>query len=161
FVPVNCGALTETLLEAELFGYQRGAFTGAVADKKGLFEEADGGTIFLDEIGETSPALQVRLLRVLQEGEIRRVGGTKTMSVDVRVIAATNRNLEEEVRRGVFREDLFYRLSVVTLEVPPLRERVEDIPLLAAHFLSRARTTVGRDATLSDEALALLMAYAW
>jgi DNA-binding NtrC family response regulator len=161
FVPINCGALTETLLESELFGHQRGSFTGAVADKKGLFEEADRGTIFLDEIGETSPALQVKLLRVLQEGEIRRVGGSAAIRVDVRVIAATNRDLEAEVKRGAFREDLFYRLSVVTLRVPPLRERSEDIPLLATHFLKGATTTAGRDATLSQGALRLLTAYEW
>jgi DNA-binding NtrC family response regulator len=161
FVAVNCGALTETLLESELFGHQRGSFTGAVGDKKGLFEEANRGTIFLDEIGETSPALQVKLLRALQEGEIRRVGGTGPIHVDVRVIAATNRDLESEVKKGAFREDLFYRLSVVTLRVPALRERVEDIPLLTTHFLKRATTTVGRDATLSDDALTLLTRYAW
>ncbi|HQR39343.1 MAG TPA: sigma-54 dependent transcriptional regulator [Blastocatellia bacterium] len=161
FVPVNCGALTETLLESELFGHQRGSFTGATADKKGLFEEADTGTIFLDEIGETSPALQVKLLRVLQEGEIRRVGGSSAIRVDVRVIAATNRTLEDEVKRGTFREDLFYRLSVVTLRVPRLRERVEDIPLLVAHFLKRACATTGRDAMLSDDAMRMLTHYSW
>jgi DNA-binding NtrC family response regulator len=161
FVPVNCGALTETLLESELFGHQKGAFTGAVAEKRGLFEEADHGTIFLDEIGETSPALQVKLLRVLQEGEIRRVGGSAAVRVDVRVVAATNRDLEAEVKRGAFREDLFYRLSVVTLRVPPLRERAEDIPLLATHFLKRSAATTGREATLSDGALRLLTAYGW
>ncbi len=161
FVPVNCGALTETLLESELFGHQKGSFTGAVADKKGLFEEADRGTLFLDEIGETSPALQVKLLRVLQEGEIRRVGGSGPIKVDVRVICATNRDLEEEVRRGAFREDLFYRLSVVTLRVPPLRERVADIPALAAHFLKRACSLAGRDVTLSEQALRLLTQYQW
>jgi DNA-binding NtrC family response regulator len=161
FVAVNCGALTETLLEAELFGHQRGSFTGAVGDKKGLFEEADGGTIFLDEIGETSPALQVKLLRALQEGEIRRVGGTGPIRVDVRVIAATNRDLEDEVKKGAFREDLFYRLSVVTLRVPALRERVEDIPLLVAHFLKRSSDKLGREANLSDDALTLLTHYAW
>ncbi len=161
FVPVNCGALTETLLESELFGHQKGSFTGAVSDKKGLFEEADRGTIFLDEIGETSQALQVKLLRVLQEGEIRRVGGSGPIKVDVRVIGATNRDLEEEVRRGSFREDLFYRLSVVTLRVPPLRERVADIPALAAHFLKRACSTAARDVTLSEQALRMLTKYPW
>jgi DNA-binding NtrC family response regulator len=161
FVPVNCGALTETLLESELFGHQKGAFTGAVSEKKGLFEEANKGTIFLDEIGETSPALQVKLLRALQEGEIRRVGGAGPIRVDVRVIAATNRDLESEVRKGTFREDLFYRLSVVTLRVPPLRERVADIPLLATHFLKRAATTTSREATLADDALRMLTRYGW
>jgi DNA-binding NtrC family response regulator len=161
FVPINCGALTETLLESELFGHQKGAFTGAVGDKKGLFEESNKGTIFLDEIGETSPALQVKLLRALQEGEIRRVGGVGPIRVDVRVIAATNRDLEAEVRKGAFREDLFYRLSVVTLRVPPLRERAADIPLLATHFLKRAATTTGREATLADEALRMLTRYSW
>ncbi|HEX8117478.1 MAG TPA: sigma-54 dependent transcriptional regulator, partial [Pyrinomonadaceae bacterium] len=120
FVPVNCGAFTETLLESELFGYTRGAFTGAAADRKGLWEEADGGTLFLDEIGETSPAMQVKLLRALQEGEIRRVGSTRPVNVDARIVAATNRDLEKEVKAGRFREDLFYRLSVVSLRVPPL-----------------------------------------
>jgi transcriptional regulator with GAF, ATPase, and Fis domain len=161
FIPVNCGALTETLLESELFGHQRGSFTGAVADKKGLFEEADHGTMFLDEIGETSPALQVKLLRVLQEGEIRRVGGARPVRVDVRVIAATNRNLEDEVKRGAFREDLYYRLSVVTLRVPPLRDRSEDIPLLVAHFLKRACASAGREVMLSDDAIQMLTHYGW
>ncbi len=161
FVAINCGALTETLLESELFGYQRGAFTGASSDKQGLFETANGGTIFLDEIGETSPALQVKLLRVLQEGEVRRVGGAKAVHVDVRVVAATNRDLEQEVRRGAFREDLFYRLSVVTLKVPALRERAIDIPLLVAHFLKRAARGAPRQLTLADDALKLLVHYAW
>src|SRR6185437_3832448 len=131
FVAINCGALTETLLEAELFGHVRGAFTGAVSDRKGLWEEAGGGTLFLDEVGETSPAFQVKLLRALQEGEIRRVGASRATQVDARVLAATNRNLEREVKSGKFREDLFYRLSVVTLRVPALTERRTDIPLLA------------------------------
>ncbi|HMV85929.1 MAG TPA: sigma-54 dependent transcriptional regulator [Blastocatellia bacterium] len=161
FIAVNCGALTETLLEAELFGHVRGSFTGAVADKKGLFEEAEGGTIFLDEIGETSPAMQVKLLRALQAGEIRRVGATKTTKTDVRVIAATNRDLESEVQGGRFREDLFFRLSVITLRVPPLRERREDIPLLAAHFLRRTCEETGKQVTLSEAALSALLSYEW
>ncbi len=161
FIAVNCGALTETLLEAELFGHTRGSFTGAVADKKGLFEEAEGGTIFLDEVGETSPALQVKLLRALQEGEIRRVGAGKTMKIDVRVIAATNRDLEGEVSAGRFREDLFFRLSVITLHVPALRERREDIPLLAHHFLRRTCEETGKSVTLSEAALQVLLGYDW
>src|SRR4030095_16796008 len=127
FVAINCGALTETLLEAELFGHVRGAFTGAVSDRKGLWEEAADGTLFLDEIGETSPAFQVKLLRALQEGEIRRVGASRATRIDARILAATNRNLDQDVKAGKFREDLFYRLSVVTLRVPPLKERRTDI----------------------------------
>ncbi|MFL6228688.1 MAG: sigma-54-dependent transcriptional regulator [Pyrinomonadaceae bacterium] len=163
FVPVNCGALAETLLEAELFGHVRGAFTGAERDRKGLWEEAEGGTLFLDEIGETSPAMQVKLLRALQEGEIRRVGATRSVNVDARVVAATNRDLETEVKAGRFREDLFYRLGVVTLRVPPLRERRSDIPLLADRFLRRASANAGRDTRLrfADGALALLAAHEW
>jgi DNA-binding NtrC family response regulator len=161
FIAVNCGALTETLLEAELFGHTRGSFTGAVADKKGLFEEAEGGTILLDEIGETSQAMQVKLLRALQEGEIRRVGAGKTTKIDVRVIAATNRDLEGEVRAGRFREDLFFRLSVITLRVPALRERREDIPLLAHHFLRRTCEETGKSVTLSETALQTLLGYDW
>ena len=137
FVAVDCGALTETILESELFGHVRGAFTGALADKKGVFEEAQGGTCFLDEIGGISPNMQARLLRVLQEHEIRRVGGKDWVKVDVRVVAATNHNLGEAVSKGDFRQDLYYRLDVVTIHLPPLRERVEDIPLLARHFLQR------------------------
>lgn len=162
FIPVNCGALTETLLEAELFGYVKGAFTGANTDRKGLWEEANGGTLFLDEIGETSQAMQVKLLRALQEGEIRRVGATRTTQVDTRIIAATNRNLEEEVKKGSFREDLFYRLSVVTLPVPSLKERRSDIPLLAKSFLARAERNAGKESLrFSEKALKTLIAYDW
>jgi DNA-binding NtrC family response regulator len=162
FVAINCGALTETLLEAELFGHVRGAFTGATSDRKGLWEEAEGGTLFLDEVGETSPAMQVKLLRALQEGEIRRVGATREIHIDGRVIAATNRNLELEVKAGSFREDLFYRLSVVTLRVPPLSERRTDIPLLADRFLRGALERNGRShLSLSEEAIRTLVAYDW
>jgi len=162
FIPVNCGALTETLLESELFGYVRGAFTGATADRKGLWEEAEGGTLFLDEIGETSQAMQVKLLRALQEGEIRRVGSTRPVIVDARVLSATNRDLEREVKAGRFREDLFYRLGVVTLRVPPLRERRSDIPLLAERFLRAASENAGRARLrLSEGALNRLVSYDW
>ena len=162
FIPVNCGALTETLLEAELFGHVKGSFTGATADRKGLWEEAEGGTLFLDEIGETSPAMQVKLLRVLQVGEIRRVGSSRTLKVDARVVAATNRDLEKEVKANSFREDLFYRLSVVTLRVPSLTERRGDIPLLAARFLHAAQDNAGRGRLhFSDNTLRILTAYDW
>ncbi|HST20570.1 MAG TPA: sigma-54 dependent transcriptional regulator, partial [Blastocatellia bacterium] len=161
FVAVNCGAITETLLESELFGHTKGSFTGAVSDKRGLFEEAHNGTIFLDEIGETSLALQVKLLRVLQESEVRRVGSARAIRIDVRVLAATNRDLEREVKEGRFREDLFYRLSVVTLRVPPLRERAEDLRLLAVHALKHARDAGARATTISEEVLALLEQYEW
>ena len=161
FVAVNCGALTETLLEAEFFGHVKGAFTGAVADRKGLWEEAEGGTLFLDEIGETSPAMQVKLLRALQAGEIKRVGSARSIRVDARVVAATNRDLEKEVSAGRFREDLFYRLSVVTLRVPPLRARREDIPLLAENFLRRIEAAGARRLRLSPSAQALLISYSW
>ncbi len=143
FVPQNCGALTETLLTSELFGHRRGSFTGAVADKKGLFEIADGGTLFLDEIAETSPAVQVHLLRVLQEGEIKPVGATRPTRVDVRVIAASNRDLAAEVQKGRFREDLYFRLNVFRIRIPPLHDRREDIPLLAEHFLEKHSRILG------------------
>jgi DNA-binding NtrC family response regulator len=161
FVPVNCGALPEGLLESELFGHLRGAFTGAVADKKGLFEEARGGTIFLDEIGEMSSALQVRLLRTLEIGEVRPVGSPRAMSVDVRVIAATHRDLERAAVEGTFRQDLFYRLHVFAIRVPPLRERREDIPLLAAHFLAGFASRGRGPASLTADALAALAAHDW
>lgn len=161
FVPINCGAITETLLEAELFGHTKGSFTGAVTDRVGLFELANGGTLFLDEIGETSPAMQVKLLRVLQEGEIRRIGSLKPIIVDVRVIAATNRDLEAEVKTGRFREDLFYRLSVVTLKVPSLRERASDISLLATKFLENMAKSLKKNFVWSEEALTLMNSYTW
>jgi DNA-binding NtrC family response regulator len=162
FVPVNCGALTETLLEAELFGYVKGSFTGAAGDRKGLWEAADGGTLFLDEIGETSPAIQVKLLRALQEKEIRRVGATRNIKVDARVVAATNRNLEKEVEAKTFREDLFYRLSVVTLQAPALRQRRSDIPMLAERFLRDAAENARRgDLKISEETIKTLAAYDW
>lgn len=171
FVAINCGALTETLLESELFGHAKGSFTGAIADKKGLFEEADGGTIFLDEIGETSASFQVRLLRVLQEQEVRRVGGTRTIKVDVRVIAATNKDLSQMVKAGQFREDLYYRLSVVEIRVPPVRERrsldehtgrlVSDIPLLLDHFLEEASRKSGTTYLIRADARDMLERYSW
>jgi len=162
FISVNCGAFTETLLESELFGYVRGAFTGATTNKKGLFEVADKGTIFLDEVGDTSLAMQVKLLRVLQERMIRRVGGTEEIPVDVRIIAATNRDLSEMVAENQFREDLFYRVSVIPLQLPPLRHRRDDIPLLADHFLARLNASMGRKFDrISDEALKKLETYEW
>jgi two-component system NtrC family response regulator len=162
FISVNCAALTETLLESELFGHERGAFTHAVAMRKGRFELADGGTLFLDEVAEMSQALQVKLLRVLQEMEFERVGGNRTIKVDVRVVAASNRDLKEEVTAGRFREDLFYRLNVVHLHVPPLRQRQEDIPLLAAHFIKKyAQENVRGKIRLTPEALKVLVPYGW
>jgi NtrC-family two-component system response regulator AlgB len=157
FVPVNCTALAENLLESELFGHVRGAFTGAVKDRQGRFEVADGGTIFLDEIGEIPPTVQVKLLRFLQSKEFERVGETTTRKVDVRVLAATNRNLEVAVAQGLFREDLFYRLNAVRLKIPPLRERVEDIPLLVQHFLKK----FGSASDVTPEALRALQGYVW
>jgi len=162
FVALNCGALTETLLESELFGHVKGAFTGAQRDQKGLFDAADGGTIFLDEIGDIPLSTQVRLLRVLQEGEIKRVGSADSIKVDVRVLAATHRDLPKLVKTGRFREDLFYRLNVINIPLPSLRERSEDIPLLAHHFLRRyADRLAKRVKTLSPEAVELLCGYRW
>lgn len=158
FVAINCGALPDTLLESELFGYKAGAFTHAIKDKPGLFAQAEGGTILLDEIGDLSPAFQVRLLRVLQERTFQPLGGTKLVRADVRVLAATNRNLEDLVRQGSFRQDLFYRVNVVCLDLPPLRQRKEDIPMLADHFIGRMQRLRGRErAEISQEALSLLM----
>jgi len=162
FIPVNCGAMPDTLLESELFGHEKGAFTGAIARKLGRFELADKGTIFLDEIGDMPPALQVKLLRVLQDRRFERVGGTKTIEVDVRIIAATNQNLERLMEEGKFREDLYYRLNVITIFVPPLRERPEDIPLLAEHFLRKYRTETNKRITgFSQETMDILMSYNW
>jgi two-component system, NtrC family, response regulator HydG len=161
FVPVNCAAITETLLESELFGHARGAFTGAIRSRRGLFEEASGGTLFIDEIADTTPGFQVKLLRAIQEGEIRRVGESTPIRVDVRVIAATNQDLQKAIAEKVFREDLFYRLNVVPLRLPPLRERREDIPLLAAHFLARHNQRAGDSRTISPEALARLVEHPW
>ncbi|HEX9051277.1 MAG TPA: sigma-54 dependent transcriptional regulator [Anaeromyxobacter sp.] len=162
FVALNCGALTETLLESELFGHVKGAFTGAQRDQKGLFDAADGGTIFLDEIGDIPLATQVRLLRVLQEGEIKRVGAADSVRVDVRVIAATHRDLPKLVKAGKFREDLFYRLNVINIPLPPLRERVEDVPLLAHHFLLRYADRLGKKVRgLAPDAIDFLCGYRW
>ncbi|MBW1796986.1 MAG: sigma-54-dependent Fis family transcriptional regulator, partial [Deltaproteobacteria bacterium] len=162
FISINCGALTETLLESELFGHEKGAFTGAVAMKKGRFEVADGGTLFLDEVGDMPALLQVKLLRVLQEMEFERVGGTRTIKVDVRVLSASNRNIKEDVANNLFREDLFYRLNVMELEVPPLNERVDDIPLLVKHFIEKYREDKGENKLeLSPEAWKALYTYMW
>jgi DNA-binding NtrC family response regulator len=162
FVAINCGALPESILESELFGHERGSFTGASATKHGLFEEAKGGTLFLDEIGEISPKMQVQLLRVLQEGEVRRVGAAETIKVDARVVAATNRDLKNEVSSGRFREDLLFRLQVVTVHVPPLRERRGDIPLLIRHFIARHAERLGRPAPrVAPEVHEMLGAYAF
>lgn len=162
FVAINCSALPETLLEAELFGFTKGAFTGAIKDRKGKFELAHGGTIFLDEIGDMPLSLQGKLLRVLQERSFERLGSNKTITVDVRVISATNKDLKKMVSRGEFREDLYYRLNVVKIELPPLRERKEDIPLLVDHFISHFNNILKKDIKeISPEALSLLMAYDW
>src|SRR5919106_5314218 len=161
FVAVNCGALPEPLLESEIFGHVKGAFTGATAHKKGLFEEAHGGTFLLDEIGEMPPTLQVKFLRVLQEGEVRPVGSTQATTADVRVLAATNRDLGQLMQQGKFREDLFYRLNVIPVVLPPLRERREDIPALAEHFLRQYGHKQGRSLRLTADAVARLLHYPW
>jgi two-component system response regulator PilR (NtrC family) len=161
FVSINCGAFTETLLESELFGYVKGSFTGANTNRKGLFEAANQGTIFLDEIGEMSPAMQVKLLRVLQERRVRPVGAHEEIEINTRVIAATNRDLSAMVKDGSFREDLFYRISVIPIELPPLRERVEDIKELTEHFIKKFCAQAGRQISISEKALQLLDAYSW
>jgi two-component system response regulator AtoC len=162
FVPVNCGAIPETLLESEFFGYVRGAFTGADRDKAGLFEAADGGTLFLDEVGELSTPVQVKLLRALQDGEIRRLGGTDTTTVNTRIVAATNRDLEAAVQAGDFRQDLYYRLAVIPIHLPPLRERTEAIPDLVHHLLERLRKRLRLSvANVSPGAMKALLAYPW
>ena len=161
-VPINCGGIPETLLESELFGYKKGAFTGADRNKKGLFQEAEGGTIFLDEIGELPLSLQVKILRVLQENEIRMVGDSKSMKIDVRVIAATAKDLEAEAKKGTFRDDLYYRLNVLSIKIPPLRDRPEDIPLLCEHFIKRFNTTLGKNIkSIAPAAMSLMLEYNW
>jgi PAS domain S-box-containing protein len=162
FVPINCGALPEGLIESELFGHVKGAFSGAIRDKKGRFELADGGTIFLDEVAELSKQMQVKLLRFLQEGTFERVGGEKTIGVQVRIISATNKDLKKEVQRGAFRDDLFYRLNVIPIHIPPLRERKNDIPLLIDHFVIEAGERYGeKHLRLTREALSVMMDYSW
>jgi len=161
FVRLNCAALPETLLESELFGHEKGAFTGAVKQRKGRFEQADGGTLFLDEIGEISPMFQAKLLRVLQEGEFERVGGNQTVRVNVRIVAATNRDLESEVEKGKFREDLYYRLNVMAIRIPPLRERTADIPELSEFLLGKIGRQQGRPLTITDSAIRLMMSHRW
>jgi two-component system response regulator PilR (NtrC family) len=162
FLSINCGALPETLLESELYGYERGAFTGAVRDKKGLFQEANRGTLFLDEISETSPAMQVKLLRTIQDRIVRRVGGAGEETVDVRIITATNRDLEERIAKGDFREDLYYRINVIPIVLPPLRDRREDVPLLVEHFLRRFAEALDQPSKrITAAAMKLLEAYHW
>jgi transcriptional regulator with GAF, ATPase, and Fis domain len=162
FVPINCGALPEGLIESELFGHVKGAFSGALRDKKGRFELADRGTIFLDEIAELSKLMQVKLLRFLQESTFEKVGGETTQSVNVRIICATNKDLKKEVKQGHFREDLFYRLNVIPIQIPPLRDRKNDIPLLVEHFLREAgQANLRTPPRLSQEALSRIMDYAW
>ncbi|MEZ5840216.1 MAG: nif-specific transcriptional activator NifA [Hyphomicrobiales bacterium] len=161
FLKLNCAALPDNLLESELFGHEKGAFTGAASMRKGRFEQADGGTLFLDEIGEISPAFQSKLLRVLQEGEFERVGGNRTLKVDVRIIAATNKDLEAAVETGTFREDLYYRLNVMAINMPALRERIDDIPELARFLVGQVAAKQGRDLILTDSAVRLLMRHTW
>lgn len=162
FVTINCGAIPEQLLESELFGHVRGAFTGATCSKTGKFERANGGTVFLDEIGDMTPELQVKILRVLEEKEFEPVGGNDTVNVDIRIIAATHRNLEKEVKNGNFRHDLFFRLYVIPIELPPLRKRVSDIPLLTNHFLERFNRKNGRNIScIASDAMAILMRHSW
>ncbi len=163
FYAVNCGALTETLLETELFGHVRGSFTGAMVNKRGIFEEASGGTVFLDEVSEMSPGLQVKVLRTLEEQEVRRIGSNEVVNVDVRIIAASNRNLAECVEEGKFRQDLYYRLRVIEIDIPPLRERLDDVPLLVEHFLKKMGHDREHALSISPQALSVLMssAYSW
>jgi DNA-binding NtrC family response regulator len=161
FFAINCAAIPETLLESELFGYEKGAFTGAMARHMGLFEQANGSSLFLDEIGDLTSSTQAKLLRAIQEREVRRLGGKETIKLDVRIIAATNKKLDEEIRKGRFREDLFYRLNVIAFTIPPLRERVTDIPLLVEHFLRRLNEANGTVRLISPEALRMLMRYQW
>jgi DNA-binding NtrC family response regulator len=162
FFAVNCAALTETLLESELFGHEKGAFTGAIATKIGLFEMADHGTLYLDEIADTSPAFQAKLLRAVEQNEFQRVGGMKTLKTDVRIIACTNKNLDKEIIKGTFRQDLYYRLCVVQIHLPPLRERKEDIPILADHFIKKLSFKMGKKIDgLSKRAMDILLAYNW
>jgi transcriptional regulator with PAS, ATPase and Fis domain len=161
FLAINCSAFQDQLLESELFGHEKGAFTGTVGLKQGLFEVADGGTLFLDEVGEMSQAMQAKLLQVLDAGQLRRVGGTKTLRVDVRIIAATNKNLPQEVQAGRFRQDLFYRLNVVSLTLAPLRERKEDIPILIDHFLQQFRLPGQKAKAIAPEVIEFLTRYSW
>jgi transcriptional regulator with PAS, ATPase and Fis domain len=161
FVAINCGAIAETLLESELFGHARGSFTGAINDHKGVFEQASGGSVFLDEVGETPASMQVKLLRVLQDGELRAVGSTRSVHVDVRVVAATNVDLAQAVEAQRFRQDLFYRLSVIVIRLPALRDRREDIPMLVTQFLQNASARSGRNVTMAPDALNALVRYQW
>lgn len=162
FIAINCAAIPETLLESELFGYEKGAFTGASTRKIGLFESAEGGTLFLDEVGDMGMGLQAKLLRVLQEREIRRVGGNENLQIDVRILAATNKNLGEEIKKGMFREDLYYRLNIIAIQLPALRERKGDIPRLVGHYLEKYGRSHGKAMSgISDEALDLLVSYSW
>jgi len=161
FYAVNCGGLAESLLETELFGHVRGSFTGAIENKRGIFEEASGGTVFLDEVSEMSPALQVKVLRTVEDQEVRRIGSNQVIKVDVRILAASNRNLASQVEEGKFRQDLYYRLRVIEIDLPPLRERLEDIPLLVEHFLKRFGGDRGKQFSISPYALSALMSYEW